>query len=337
MPALRKVLLLASVCAFVACDGPVTAPTPESSVAPPTPSAASDGAGAAAQFAGGLTVLASGTDLQSFVDAANARLAALGARFTIHHAEWIDASGNTNAAKIVFANDRTLRLGSRWVPGDPRRGATGADLTEGSFAPYAVANGAIPTEAIVDATFDTWNAVSCSNLRVDKVSIPSGVFPSAILSLPGYTSDPFAADISTIGFLPGWLFDAVLGPGASGSVLGVTFTSVWVDIDGNPTDIDHDHRDDTAFKEVWYNDDFLWTDQGGTVFDPFVDIQTIALHENGHAVELGHFGKLTAHYTKKGLRIQASPRAVMNATYLGTLHRPRGTDIAAMCSDYGSW
>ncbi|HSG08934.1 MAG TPA: hypothetical protein VLA36_11295 [Longimicrobiales bacterium] len=329
----RTSLALAVAGVLVACEAPVTAPEPEVPLAP----SLSIQSTAGFATAGGLTLLASGGDLQSFVDNANAALAARGAAVMIHHAEWIDGSGDTDAAKIVFANNRTLRLTSRWVPGDPRRGAAGPDLTQGSFPFFQVANGTIATEAIIDGTFDTWNGVGCSNLTVNKVAIPAAVFPSAILSLGGFANDAFAADISTIGWLPGPIFDAILGSGASANVLGVTFTFVWLAAPGVPSDIDNDHNNDTALKEVWYNDAFTWTDAGGGPFDPDVDIETVALHENGHTLELGHFGKLTARFAKKGLRIQASPRAVMNATYIGSLRSPLRTDRAALCGFYGSW
>ena len=39
----------------------------------------------------------------------------------------------------------------------------------------------------------------------------------------------------------------------------LTPTFVFIDGTGAATDIDNDHRDDTAIKEVWYNDDFLWS------------------------------------------------------------------------------
>ena len=97
-----------------------------------------------------------------------------------------------------------------------------------------------------------------------------------------FGGDVFAADIYTLGFLPGIYFDLVLGPGASESVLGVTFTFVFGDFDaqGNftPSDVDNNGREDTALKEVWYNDAFTWTTTNTTD----IDIQTVALHENGH-------------------------------------------------------
>jgi hypothetical protein len=314
--------------ALAACDTPVVQPEldgPDLAVAPSR----------AVQGDGLEPIVPGDGDLQSFVDRANVALAARGVGISIAKAEWLDTGLDTDASKVVFADDRELRLDTRWVPRDARRVAGGLDLTQGSFPFFQVANGAIPTEAIVDRAFDTWNAVRCSKLQVDKTGIPFGVFPSAILSFPGFANDPFAADISTIGWLPGFLFDAVLGPGASASVLGVAFTFTFVDpVTRERTDVDGDGRGDTALKEIWYNDDFAWSTDG-----PGIDLETVILHENGHALELGHFGKLTAFFNRDGSlkRIQASPRAVMNASYIGPVRAPRGTDKASMCGNFASW
>jgi hypothetical protein len=311
-----------ALAALAACESPVSEPSPLTG-----PQFSVQAAEAPFLLSGG------GGDLASVISDANEALAASGSSLAISQAEWIDGAGDTDAAKTVFANDRMLRLDSRWVPGDPRRGATGTDLTQGSFTPFQIADGVL-TEPIVDAAFSTWEGLRCSDLGVNKVGFAPGVFPSAILGLSGHVNDPLAADISTVGWLPGFLFDLVLGPGASASVLGVAFTFVWTDGPGGPpTDVDADGRNDTALKEIWYNDAFVWTDTGSGG----IDVETVALHENGHALELGHFGKLTSSVKKGVVKIQASPRAVMNATYLGPFRSPRGTDNAAFCGNFASW
>lgn len=228
--------------------------------------------------------------------------------------------GGLQAGQTLFANDRTKTLPAQWMPFDTRRGATGNDLTHTVFSPFAVANGSINAELDIDASFETWNNLKKnSGLDIVKVPTPPGVFPSAILTLGG-VDDPFVADISTIGFLPGSIFDSVLGPGASSSVLGVTFTFTWID-----------DPDVVAIKEVWYNDDFEWSNDGSAG----IDIETVALHENGHALGFGHFGKISI--TNANGKLHVSPRAVMNASYLGPVREPLGTDQASFNNVYGDW
>ena len=74
-------------------------------------------------------------------------------------------------ARIIFATDRQLRLDSKWVARDPRRLSTDATLSYGVFSPLASASVGGPAEAAFDATFVTWNAVTCSKLQVHKIAI----------------------------------------------------------------------------------------------------------------------------------------------------------------------
>jgi len=265
----------------------------------------------------------------------NDSLAALGLNIAVQKAEFVLAPGAPLPAsgQIVFANDRAKRLTSRWVSNDARRAADGSRLTFMSVTPFMPANGAGNAEGAIDASFETWNDMTCTTL--DIVKRPwNGGNPSAILSFGGLPAvSVFSADIVTMGFLPGFIFDAVLGPGASSSVLGVTFTFVFLESAGGPeSDIDGDGRTDTALKEIWYNNDFDWTLSG---LGNDIDVETVALHENGHAFELGHYGRIFG--TLGNLKLHVSPRAVMNAVILGTLRSPKGSDNAGYCGNFAEW
>lgn len=261
----------------------------------------------------------------------NAGLAAAGAHYAVDIAEisLSPKASSVDKAQIVYAFDHTHRLSSKWVPGDARREADGNNITYMNDQSFMTANGAGNAEPSIDASFSTWGQVNCGKLSIVKRPY-DGDFHSAF-----FGGDVFAADIYTLGFLPGIYFDLVLGPGASESVLGVTFTFVFGDFDaqGNftPSDVDNNGREDTALKEVWYNDAFTWTTTNTTD----IDIQTVALHENGHTLEMGHFGKVSVN-TSAG-KLQVSPRAVMNAFILGVLRTPLGTDNASYCSNWASW
>ena len=264
----------------------------------------------------------------------NEDLAASGLHIALHRAEFVTARGARQAGQTVFANDRMLRLNTRWAPGDERRapGLSGNTLTYLVYEPLSRAdNGTIDAEPAIDASFDTWEkATRCSVLPLRKRP-DEGTFPSAVLA----GGAPFVADIVELGFLPGALFNAVLGAGASESVLGVTFTFLFVDEEGNPTDVNGDGYHDTALKEVWYNDAFNWTTDADAASADTIDIETVALHENGHALEQGHFGKIFI--TNGNGKLHVAPRAVMNALVLGPQRELLGTDSGAHCSLFGSW
>lgn len=331
------VLALALVAGLAACDESVTSPAqspgPEAT-APPASSAIA-------------SVRASGTDLEPLaasVPGINQTLEDAGATVRLAKMEWFEpgAAGLDDVPvadaqnQQVFADDRQLRLDSRWVPGDERRdGRTGVTYTvDQTFTAATGPAGLVDSEPEIDASFDTWNGVRCSDLTVEKQSDPGGI-PSMIF----VGGEAEGIDVGEVGFLPGALFDQILGPGASEQVLGVTFTFVFIGPDGAPTDVDGDGNNDTAFKEVWYNDAFDWTvDANGAA----QDIQTVALHENGHVLELGHFGKVHATFNQgegndRPGELHVSPRAVMNAVNLGTQRDLLGTDTGAFCGQFGSW
>ena len=267
----------------------------------------------------------------------NTQLAERGLNIRLAYAETVTSGNSEQPAKgkIIFENDRRLRLNAQWVPGDPRRSSDGNTLNYITWGPFATANfgtdDAINGIPAIDASFDTWDAADNSSKLIITKRPTTAENPSIILG-----GNPFLADISQVGFLPGQLFDIVLEPGARENVLGVTFTFVWVDQNDNPTDINNDGYNDVALKEVWYNDDFLWTDAGNS--GGAIDIETVALHENGHALGFGHFGKISiTGLNAPNLRLHVSPRAVMNAIILGTQRELLGTDLSSYQSIYGDW
>jgi hypothetical protein len=236
------------------------------------------------------------------------------------------------AGQVIYFDNRSKQMGSHWVPGDPERGgyldiSWLSDLVDGT----ATGLDQLQTQMAVDWAMATWDSVKCATIplyRYPDFDVDWGY----IQFLAGYGGTyGWLADITQAGWLPGSFFDWALGAGAAENVIGVTFTFVWIDGNGDPTDVDNNGKDDVAFREIYYNNFFPW----GIDTDWPVDTETIVLHETGHGLSLGHFGKLFR--TDKNGKLHFAPKALMNAGYTGIQQTLRGTDNGAFCSIWGSW
>jgi hypothetical protein len=237
-------------------------------------------------------------------------------------------------------SNRIHQQAFHWVPFDPNRNAQGDDITY--IALDELANGntasglsAADTAAAIDRAMNTWNTGErcLSNVDIVKRNSPGGdntIFDS-IYGFGGLADgDIFAADIINAGWYPRAYFEAVGGPGGGRGILAFSVSFIFTDNAGNPTDINGDNYLDTALNEVYYNDTFgdPGNDRAGNPWGinialPGIDVETVALHENGHSLGLGHFGP--------------PPSAVMNPVYAGIKHAPEPSDHAGMCANYSSW
>ena len=223
----------------------------------------------------------------------------------------------------------------RWVANDPRRLADGINITylvDQSDGATASGLTNAQTEAAIDRSMNTWDASRCLK-KVDIVKrADTGADPDIFDSFFGFGGfgDPFLADITEAGWLPRAFFEAVGGPGGGRGILAFSVTFIFTDDDDNPTDINGDNRLDTALNEVYYNNTFgdPTNDRAGNPWGinvnlPGIDVETVALHENGHSLGIGHFGP--------------PPSAVMNPVYAGINTSPDPVDNAGMCSVWASW
>lgn len=220
--------------------------------------------------------------------------------------------------------NRILQTGTRWVPNDPRRLAQGIDITYLVDQSDGDTNGLTnaQTEAAIDRALDTWNTDRALR-KVNLVKQPDlGYDPDILDSFYGFGGYGywFLADIVNAGWLPKAFFEAVGGPGGGEEILAFSVDFIFADNDGNPTDINGDNYLDTALSEVYYNDFFAW---GIDAPSPEIDVETVALHENGHSLGIGHFGP--------------PPIAVMNPIYAGICQSLFPTDRAGMRAVWSSW
>jgi hypothetical protein len=241
--------------------------------------------------------------------------------------------------------DRLHQFDSRWVPNDTNRLALGTSLrfmiatNRGATSSGLTAT---QTAAAIRAAVGTWGATK--QLRnVPLVELPyvaghdftifddlffNGVFDD----FPAEFANVFFADIVEAGFLPRAFFDSIAGgPAGGANIIGFTPSFVVTDDDGNPLDLNGDNYFDVALSEMYLNDTFgdrSAPDRAGfpwgiNVELPGIDVQSIALHENGHAFEIGHFGP--------------PPRAVMNPVYGGLLQTLLPTDRASLSTLWSRW
>lgn len=227
-------------------------------------------------------------------------------------------------------------LQSRWVPNDQRRDWNGdgnlQDIDWVGFAPFALANGAINAVPIYTDMYDVWeNDGYCNTVDIEENSWDGISNPSVILAIGGLQDNGPIADVSVVGFLPAFIFEAVLG---AENILGVAFSFVFIDENGDPTSTTRG-KDDKAFTEIWFNDGFTWSN------DPQfgIDIESVVLHEFGHSLNLGHFGILQRFDFADGtFDLVYQPVNTMNALYIGEEKQTLGqNDKGNFCEAWGSW
>ena len=253
-------------------------------------------------------------------------------RAVLSYAEYITAPGADEAGGItVFQHDLgNGQLGADFVYNDPRRALFNGGNAE---VTYAVQTDFLSSDpGLSDQVGDMYGAVAvwddqtCSDMMlVETASSGKGVvdrFFEGSGIIPDWT-----ADVTQIGFLDSSTFE-YFAPGSS--VLGVAFTLTWVDGLGNPTDIDNNGKADVAFREIYYNDDYPWSDNGVAN----IDFPSVANHEMGHGFSMAHFG-LIALDNNGALFVK--PQALMNAVYSGPAPDPTGRDVGSHCSNWSQW
>jgi hypothetical protein len=268
--------------------------------------------------------------LRDFMAVVNEQLEADGADYRVEVAEWLGA--DLEGREVFFMNRGTMRLGDDFVPRDPRRTgwsgiATGPedDVTwavdrTGDAVPPKGGLSAIQTTQAITRAMATWDEVQCSNLPLAP-NPDFGIDIGLLAFLNGLGGSPFVfADVQHAGWR-----DIDFDPG----VLGATFTFIFIDGTGAPTDIDGNGKWDVAFREIYYDPSWDWA------VDGHMDVESVALHEMGHGLSQAHFGALFGTFANGKLHF--APYAVMNPAYTRVQQSLLGTDLAGHCSIWGGW
>ena len=267
----------------------------------------------------------------------NQNLKKLDLNIALYKAEYLTIGESGEIGNTVFFKDvGNKQLGNDFVPFlsldgtsdisfyvDDNRATQDVDVTASNLA--------------IDRAMQTWDNLTCSESGLFEIPyeeqnhvgwVARFIQDEGLTDLDLGGSYDYYADIVHAGWLPGEIFD-LLAENGGDFIIAAAFSIIFLDQNGNPIDLDNNAKLDTAFREIYYNDSFNYAD------GDHIDIETVALHEAGHGLSQGHFGKLFQ-IDKTG-RFQFAPRAVMNAGYTGIQTEIQKTDNAGHCSNWSSW
>lgn len=252
-----------------------------------------------------------------------------GSNYAVFSAEYLTTGESGEIGRTVYFKDvGNKQLSADFVPGMSLDGTDAVSFYVDQKRASADLSVGVTSSAISRA-MATWQGLSCSELGMYQVPSDKRIttgFVAAIFGMRGSYS--YVADVVHAGWIGSGFFD-LLAPQGSTYILGVTFTIIFTDNAGNPTDTDQNGKLDVAWREIYYNDAFSWAD--GAHFD----VETVALHEAGHGLSQAHFGSAFADAGTGAIHF--SPRAVMNAAYSGIQTEISETDNAGHCSNWAGW
>ena len=250
-------------------------------------------------------------------------------RYAVYSAEYLTSAASGQIGRTVFfKNVGNKQLSADFVPGLSLDGTDAISYYVDQKRPSEDLSAGV-TSAAISRAMSTWDGLTCSALGMYQVPFGRRITTGFISEIFGYRGSlDYVADVVHAGWMSGKFFDE-LAPDGSTFILGVTFTIIFTDDLGNPSDIDNNGKLDVAWREIYYNDAFSWAD------GRHYDVETIALHEAGHGLSQAHFGQAFLDGGSGSLHF--SPRAVMNAAYSGIQTAIAETDNAGHCSNWGEW
>lgn len=250
-------------------------------------------------------------------------------RYAVFSAEYLSSDESGQIGRTVYFKDvGNQQLTQDFVPGLSLDETDNVSYYIDETRPTDDLPAAVSSAAISRA-MKTWDDVTCSDLGMYRIPSQPGIATGFVSELLGFGGSlDYVADVLHAGWLPAAFFD-LLAPDGSDFILGVTFTIIFTDDEGNPVDTDNNGKLDVAWREIYYNEAFEWAD------GDHYDVETIALHEAGHGLSQSHFGQ--AFRSDSNTSLHFAPRAVMNAAYSGIQTQINESDNGGHCNNWASW
>jgi hypothetical protein len=295
----------------------------------------------------------------------NQALKNAGKKMALHSVE-IYSTDNMGGQEVLI-NDLKgglQKIGSHWVANDERRALPGVpgdtltyafDRVDGAFSGTGADGSSIniPYETVAAAFekgVNVWRGVHCrNNLKLlPKDPGTSDLGLTQLLRGWGGGSFDIAGDIQFGGFMPSAIFNQHR-PGGADFVTAVTYGYVFIDDNGNPTDINNDGLNDLALKEIYFNNKFPYCVAGsctdavnkssfqyaGATFPVTYRLDGIFAHEFGHGLSLDHFNKISV--SVKDGSIKVVPDSLMSTYQPDPTATLKATDNASYCKTWNSW
>eukprot|EP01083_Nonionella_stella_P152384 488364_1 len=225
------------------------------------------------------------------------------------------------------------RQSAQWVPNDDRRhDDNGLDFfvhIDDTQIPSSLNQTEVIT-AIKNAVH-TWDTIPCSKNKFDLIISDEykgkDVGYAEYLMSGGQSGlNRTVRDIVFGGFVPSNLF------GDGSETVGAA--TVLFDFEDQ---IMYENQGEISSAEIYFNNNFSWGILEESVNGIF-DIETVALHELGHALSQSHFhppGKIIS--SANGMKPNDANDVVMAPLYFGVNHDLAGVDIGGHCSEWANW
>eukprot|EP01083_Nonionella_stella_P067629 179027_1 len=229
------------------------------------------------------------------------------------------------------------RQTAEWVPNDDRRHNSsdhGLDFfvhIDDTQLPSGLNQSQVITA--IENAVHTWDNVPCSknkfNLIISDEHKGQDIgYAEYIWSNGQSGSNRKVGDIVFGGFIPSSLFD-----GGNQTIGAVTVLFDFKD----QIMYQNEGPGEIALAEIYFNDGFAWDILQESVSGKF-DIETVALHELGHALSQSHFhpaGKVIS--SANGMNPNDANDVAMAPLYFGVNHDLHGVDIGGHCSQWANW